>query len=108
MSVCDFCEGQQGLVHWRRLEPRAGQASACESCHATLAKAAASEARSWEGLGLLEARARTEGGEVWNADKTAYWFASGGTTTPTSAKVRRVEAAFEAPVALATTWRPRP
>jgi hypothetical protein len=91
------------MISWLRRQPDAGQASACERCHVALGRAASFEAKSRQAFGELASRAGAEGGELWEADGAAYWFAPESTTTPTRANVRRVEVALEATATVATT-----
>jgi hypothetical protein len=92
MLKCDFCIEGEGLSSWRRREPAEALAWACRPCHETVQKLAARQARSWPEIVTLEAACRAGGGEVWEADGVDYWYPT-GSSSPTSANVRRIEAA---------------
>ena len=102
MSACDFCDEQHSVISWRRVQPLAGQASACQRCHEALGRAAIQTGRTRQEIGALESRAHLDEGELWDAGATAYWYAPESSTTPTRANVRRVEVAVGPPIVIAT------
>jgi hypothetical protein len=89
MAACDYCDEGTGKNPWQQRGPGSGRAMACESCSARLQKAATAEARSWDELSRLNARTKSEGGELWEAGGVHFWFPPGVATTPTTANLRR-------------------